>query len=350
MKSILRPMFLIATVAIVGGAALVAQTARTPGGEMAAAANAMLNSLTPEQKQKASFAYDDPHRTAWFFTPQQNAQRQPTRKGLRIEELSAEQRTAVLGLLKAGLSSTGYDQATTIMSLESVLHSLEKNGRNVRNPNWYFVSVFGTPSTTGQWGWRFEGHHMSINFTLDKGQVVTATPTLFGANPAEIRSGPMKGKRTLPAIEDHAKALIASLSPEQKKIAQQPKQLTEIKENSATADVGQPVGLSAAKLNADQLAILWKLLEAYAGRLEKSVANRELAAVKKAGIENVTFAYHIAESAPGKPYTYRVQGPTFVVEFLNVQKDAAGNPANHIHSAWRRLPIDFGLTAAQVGK
>ncbi|MCZ2343660.1 MAG: DUF3500 domain-containing protein [Bacteroidales bacterium] len=346
MKRVLRPVFLIATVVVVGGAALVAQTTRTPGSEMAAAANAMLNSLTPELKQKASFAYDDPHRTAWFFTPQQDAMRQPTRKGVRMEELSAEQRTAVLALLKAGLSASGYDQATTIMSLESVLNTLEKNGRNVRNPNWYFVSIFGTPSTTGQWGWRFEGHHMSINFTLDKGQVVTATPTLFGANPAEIRSGPMQGKRTLSAIEDHAKKLIASLSPQQKKKALQPKQLPEIQENSPTADVGPAVGLPAAQLQADQQAILWKLLEAYAGRLEKSVAQNELAAVKKAGFEKVTFAYHIAESAPGKPYTYRVQGPTFVVEFLNVQKDAAGNPANHIHSAWRRLPIDFGLSVA----
>lgn len=343
MKRLVRSVFLLAALAVVGGAALVAQTNRTPGSDMTAAANAMLGTLTPEQKQAATFAYDDPHRTAWFFTPQQNAQRQSTRKGLRMDALSAEQKTAVLGLLKAGLSTTGYDQATTIMSLESLLNEIEKNGRNVRNPNWYFVSIFGTPSTTGPWGWRFEGHHMSINFTLDKGQVVTATPTLFGANPAEIRSGPMQGKRTLPAIEDHARKLIASLTAEQKQVAAQPKQLPEIKENSPTADVGAAVGLSAAQLTGEQQATLWKLLEAYAGRLEQSVAKKELAAVKQAGLENVTFAYHIADSAPGKPYTYRVQGPTFVVEFLNVQKDAAGNPANHIHSAWRRLPIDFGL-------
>ena len=213
----------------------------------------------------------------------------------------------------------------------------------VRDPNWYFVSIFGEPSATGKWGWRFEGHHMSINFTLDKGEVVSATPLMFGANPAIVMSGPRKGEQTLPAVESHAKSLIAALTAEQNKTAELPDQLPEIKENSPTADVGEPVGLKVSAMTADQKAVVWKLLEAYANRLPKGLANAELAQVKKAGLDDVYFAYHLAEDKPGKPYTYRVHGPTFVVEFLNTQPDAAGNPANHVHSSWRRIPGDFGL-------
>jgi hypothetical protein len=338
-----RPFLAAGVVAAAVGAALVAQSAKPSGAKMADAANAFLATLPPDLKKKATFPYDDPHRTAWFFTPQQDKQKNPTRKGVRLEELSAEQKAAALGMLRAGLSGMGFEQATTIMSLEGILADLEKGGTNVRNPGWYFVSVFGEPSNTGKWGWRVEGHHLSVNVTLDKGEVVTATPTMFGANPAEVKAGPRKGLRTLPEVEDAAKELIGSLTAEQKKVAEQPKQLPEIKEKQPDAAVGEPVGLPAGKMNAAQRAVLWRLIEAYANRLPADVAADELRRVKEAGPDKVHFAYRLEEDKPGKPYTYRVHGPTFVVEFLNVQADSAKNPANHIHSAWRRLPIDFGL-------
>ena len=343
MPSLIRLGLAMLAVTAVAGAALIAQQSRTPAQQMADAANTFLTMLTPAQAQKAKFSFDDPHRLGWYFTPQQDAQRHPTRKGIAMGDLNETQKMAALNLMKAGLSSTGYDQATTIMSLEAVLADLEKNGRMVRDPNWYFVSIFGDPSGTGRWGWRLEGHHMSINFTLEKGEVVSATPLMFGANPAEIKSGAKKGQRTLPEVEDQAKALIASLTPEQKAIAAQPKQLSEIKENSPTADVGSALGIPLSQLSPAQQSIAWKLLEAYARRLPNTLADAELAQVKAAGLDQVRYAYHVAETQPGKPYTYRIHGPSFVVEFLNVQKDAAGNPANHIHSAWRKLPADFGL-------
>lgn len=322
---------------------LVAEQAPPPGAKMADAATKFLGTLSPEQKKKATFGYDDPHRTAWFFTPQQDKQKNPTRKGLRLEELDAKQKAAALELLKSGLSATGYEQATTIMSLEQLLADLEKNGAMVRNTGWYFVSVFGEPSNTGKWGWRIEGHHLSVNVTLDKGEVVTATPMLFAANPADVKDGPRKGLRTLPEVEDLAKKLIASLDDEQNKAARQAKHFPEIREGKQEAGVGTPVGIAAAKLSEDQKATLWKLIEAYANRMPPDAAKAELAKVKDAGLDKVTFGYCLEADKPGQPYTYRVQGPTFVVEFLNVQADSARNPANHIHSAWRRLPSDFGL-------
>jgi hypothetical protein len=321
--------------------ALVGQSNKPTGAKLADAANAFLATLPAELRTKATFTMDDPHREAWYFTPQQDKDRKYTRKGVPMELLNGDQKAAVLALAKAGLSAKGYEQATTIMSLEGILRDLEGDkGAMVRNPNWYFVSIFGEPSNTGTWGWRLEGHHLSLNMTLDKGEIIAATPMLFGANPAEVKAGDKKGLRTLPEIEDLAKDLIKSLTDEQQKTAKQAKQLPEIKENQAKADVGEMVGIAHAKLTADQQKTLGKLVEAYANRLATDAAAEELQRVKAAGLEKIHFAF-AGDTTPGKGYTYRIHGPTFVVEFLNVQADGAKNPANHIHSAWRRLPTDF---------
>jgi hypothetical protein len=322
--------------------ALVAREERPPADQMTEAGTQFLDSLSPELRKKAEFDFDDPHRTAWFFTPQQDKDRNPTRKGLRFEELNEEQKKKALALLKTGTSAHGYEQATTIMSLEDILKDLEKKGAMVRNPNWYFVSVFGKPSKTGKWGWRIEGHHLSVSFTLDRGQIESPTPYFFGANPAVVKNGPRAGLRTLPEVEDTARELIKSFDAEQAKVAHQAKQFPEIAENTPAAKIGEAVGLAAAKMTDKQRDLLVKLLTAYTDRMPPNVGAAEMKAAKDAGIEKVSFAY-AGDPEPGKPYTYQVQGPTFVAQFLNVQADSAGNAANHIHSVWRRLPADFGI-------
>jgi len=322
---------------------LVAQEASKPADQMSEAADQFLASLPDDLRKKASFEFDDPQRTRWFFTPQQDAERNPTRKGVRFEELNEEQKKKALALLKAGTSAKGYEQATTIMSLESILKEVEKKGAMVRNSDWYFISVFGKPSKTGKWGWRIEGHHLSVSFTLDRGEVESPTPYMFGANPATVKVGPKTGLRAIPEVEDLAQELIKLLDDEQKKSAfRGAKHFPEIAENTPAAKVGEPVGLPAAKMTDKQREVLVKLLEAYTNRMPASVGAAELKAVKDAGIEKVHFAY-TGEAAAGKGYTYQIQGPTFVVQFLNIQPDGSGNPNNHIHSAWRRLPSDFGL-------
>lgn len=337
----LRSLVPAAVAAGVVALTLTAQPPAPTGPRMAEAAGKVLAALDAGQKAKAAFGFDDPRRTAWFFTPQQDKNKQPTRVGLRLDQMTADQKTAALGLLRTGLSEQGYEQAATIMSLEGLLADLEgPKGAMTRNPGWYFVSVFGEPSNTGRWGWRFEGHHLSVNYTLDKGEVVSATPLLFASNPAEVKDGPRKGLRTLPGVEDHAKALIASLTDQQKATAKQAKHFPEIKEGQATAGVGEPVGVTADKLSADQRATLGKLLDAYTGRMPEGLAKVERGRAAAAKPAEVYFGYS-GSTEPGQGYTYRVQGPGFVVEFLNVQADSARNPANHIHSAWRRLPGDF---------
>jgi Protein of unknown function (DUF3500) len=337
-----RMLMAVTVLGIVAGVAYVGQRGESPGVNMVAAADRLMGSLTAEQKAKAAFDYDSPERTRWFFTPQQDAQRRATRKGLPLADMNPEQKKLARDLVAAGTSERGNIHATTIMSLESILHQLEKKGRMVRDPEWYFFTVFGTPSKTGKWGWRVEGHHLSLNFTMEGSQVVASTPTFFGANPADVKSGPKKGLRILARAEDLAIKLLNALDEDQKKIAYQPKVLPEIKENTPRPNPGPPHGLPAAKMTDSQREILLELLHTYTNRMPPEIGQAELKHVKEAGIDKVYFSYQ-GGTEPGKKHSYRLQGPTFIVEFLNEQADSAGNPANHIHSVWRRLKGDFGL-------
>jgi hypothetical protein len=341
MKSTRMALAALALLAV-AGLAYVAQQNRTAGTDMVTAADAFLASLTTEQKKQTSFAFDSNERTNWNFVPLQDKEKRPTRKGLSLQEMTPEQRKAALALLKAGTSEQGNVAAVTIMSLEEILREQEKKGAMVRNPNWYFFTVFGLPAKTGNWGWRVEGHHLSLNFTLEGMQVVSATPSFFGANPAEVKSGPRKGDRVLAASEDPARELFKALNGEQKKVAYAAKQFPEPKQNTRRADLGPPVGLAAAKMTAAQQQILWKLLASYTDRMPVEVGAVEMKRVRDAGIDKVHFAYN-GSTELGEKRSYRVQGPTFVIEFLNEQADSAGNVANHIHSVWRHLAADFGL-------
>lgn len=330
----------------VAGLAYVAQQADGSGSSMVSAAQGFVGTLSADQKKQGVFGFDDDERFNWHFIPLQDAKtRKYTRKGVPIEEMSAEQKKAALALLKSGTSEAGNLAATTIMSLEAILNQQEgPKSAMVRNPDWYFFTVFGTPSKTGKWGWRVEGHHLAINFTLDGTQVVSSTPCFFGANPAEVKTGKDKGKRILPQSEDYARELFKSLDEGQKKVAHQAKPFGEPAARKKTADnVGAPVGIAASKLTKDQKDTLLKLIKSYTERMPADVAGIEMKQVREGGLDKVHFAFTGSAEGPGKGFTYRVHGPTFVIEFLNVQGDSGGNPANHIHSCWRRLKGDFGL-------
>lgn len=340
--SVKQLLLVFGLMAFLTGAAFLAREAEGPGLRMTSAADRLLASLDAKQKEKASFPFDDKERYRWYFTPQQ-AMRKATRKGVPLAEMSEKQRELARELLKTGTSEAGFKKASTVMNLESILAELESKGRIVRDPLWYFFTFFGSPSKTGKWGWRVEGHHLSLNFTLEGGKVVSATPFVLCANPAQVKSGKFKGTVALPETIEPFFDLVKSLSADQIKSARQDKLFPEIKEAEPRPTVGDPVGLPASKLNDKQKALLWKLIEGYAQRMPPDVADYELAEIKKAGLEHVHFAYAIDEKRRGNPYTYRLQGPTFLVEFINEQNDSAGNPANHIHSAWRNIKGDFGL-------
>jgi hypothetical protein len=339
-----RLLLALLMVGLVAGAAYVAQQAQAPADRMASAGQKFVKSLSAEQKKKALFDFDSKERTNWNFVPLQDKNKKATRKGLPLEDMTAEQKQFVMDMLAAGTSKSGYKKAITIMSLESILHDLEKpkGGSMVRDPNWYFVTIFGEPGAKGKWGWRIEGHHLSLNFTLDNGQIAAVTPTFYGANPAVVMDGQKKGLETLPGAEKLAIKLFNMLDDDQKKVALQPKHLGEPQQNTTKPNLGKPVGVVAEKMTEAQRKVLVELVEAYAHRMAPEISKALLKDVKDAGIEKIHFAFS-GGAKQGSAHTYRVHGPTFVIEFLNTQPDSAGNPANHIHSAWRNLAGDFGL-------
>jgi hypothetical protein len=336
-----RLLLALAVVGCLVGVAYVGQAPEPAGAHMAAAAQKFLDSLQPDQKAACTFAFDDKERTNWAFVPLEK-DKQPTRKGLRLEKMTDEQKAAALDLLRAGTSPSGYTKATTIMSLENILKELEAGKGPVRNPGWYFFTVFGTPSKMGKWGWRVEGHHLSLNFTLDGGKLVSATPAFFGANPATVMDGPRKGLQTLPEAEGLARELFLALDQDQRAAALQRDQFKEPLAQKAAPVVGEPKGVPGAKMNEKQRGLLERLIEAYTKRMPPDIGEAEWKEAQDAGLDKVYFAW-TGGSEPGEPHTYRVQGPTFLIEFLNVQKDSGGNPANHIHSCWRSTHGDFGI-------
>jgi hypothetical protein len=312
---------------------------------MASAATRFVNSLTPDERREATFAFDADERTHWHFIPTE----QFPRKGLLIRSMTEPQRVLARELLKAGLSQRGYLTATSIMDLETVLKAVEAAQRAAgpqpprgtpleRDPEKYFFSIFGTPSAHDTWGWRVEGHHVSLHFTVVNGTLVAGSPSFFGSNPAEVREGPKKGLRILGAEEDAARALLQSLDASQR--------TTAIVDATAPGDMLTmanvnispltPTGIRAGALNPSQRDLLMKLIDVYTGYMAADIAADRQAKLKKAGVEKIGFAW-AGETERGKKHYYRIQGPTFLVEYDNTQNDG-----NHIHSVWRDFNGDFG--------
>ena len=311
---------------------------------MASAATKFLDSLTPDQRQEATFAFNADERLRWHFIPTEMY----PRKGLLVKQMTEPQRRFAHDLLKAGLSQRGYMTASQIMDLETVLDGIEAAQRTretsprgqplVRDPEKYFFSIFGTPSTHDTWGWRVEGHHVSLHFNVVNGSLVAAAPTFFGSNPAEVREGPKKGLRILGAEEDGARALVESLDASQREKAIFKKEAPGdiITMANVKIDPLAPEGIPMSALNANQRALLTKLIDVYTGYKAADIAAERVARLKKAGEDKIVFAW-AGPVERGKKHYYRVQGPTFLIEYDNTQNDA-----NHIHSVWRDFSGDFG--------
>jgi hypothetical protein len=301
---------------------------------MASAANRFLASLTPEQRQQAALPLDSDDRSRWHYVPTESF----PRKGLTIKAMNESQRQLAHALLKAGLSQRGYTTTTAIMNLETILRALEANGRMVRDPEIYYFTVFGEPTAKGPWGWRVEGHHVSIHFTVAGGTWVASSPTFLGTNPAEVRDGPKKGLRILGAEEDAARALLDSLDATQRTAALildiAPTDI--VTTNQMKAEPLSPVGVKASALSVKQRELLMKLIDVYVSLMADDIAAERTAKLKKGGVENIAFAW-AGPTTRGAKHYYRVQGPTFLIEYDNTQNDG-----NHIHSVWRDFDGDFG--------
>ncbi|HEV2126020.1 MAG TPA: DUF3500 domain-containing protein [Chloroflexota bacterium] len=314
-----------------GAAMLESDTAK----RMAEAATTFLATLTPEQRERTVLPVGDEERFNWHYIPKE-------RRGLTFKEMDGAQQKLAHALLSSGLSQQGYSKAVSIMSLEAILAYLEgPDRRQPRDPDLYYVTVFGTPSEREPWGWRVEGHHVSVNFLVVDGDRIAPTPNFFGTNPARVPAGVPNGReglRVLSSEEDLARHLLLSLDATQRRRAlvspDAPADILTRAERHVKAD--SPEGVRAGDLTHAQLHTLDDLLEEYIHRMPRDVADVRLDRIEKEGRSHIHFAWAGSER-PGQPHYYRVQGPGFLIEYDNTQ-----NNANHIHSVWRDLAGDWG--------
>ncbi len=322
-------LLVLASSALVG---LPPGGART-GARILRAANALLESLGDEQEKIAAFDYASEERFNWHFIPRE-------RKGVPLKDLKEDQRAKVTALLQASLSEAGAKKAEEIRGLEDILRGIEGPERRFpRDPLLYYVTVFGKPSKDSRWGWRFEGHHLALNFTLNGTDLVSSTPLVQGANPALVREGPRKGFRALPGQEDIARELVTSLAPDLLKAARGEGKPEEVPGTEKAAYTGPfPPGAPADKLSADQKKTLERLIREYVQNLSDDAALGVLQALE-GGMKDVQFCWRGGLKA-GEGHSYMVHGPGFMINYINEQNDAY-----HVHSCLRMLRGEFGLEA-----
>jgi hypothetical protein len=312
--------------------------------EIEAAADAWLDGLDDGQRARATFPFETQERFVWAYTP-------GPREGLPIRDMRPQQRAAASALVAASMSGRTAGEVAGIIALETVLGRIEKAGGRGgwlrRDPELYWFALFGTPGTTAPWSWRVGGHHVAVHVTVAGDEVIGATPSFLGANPAVVPGGPNAGARALAGEEALGRAVLAELAPEERRVAvvdaRAPADiLTGVGRRAAMREV--PTGVRHADLGRARQAALERLVRHYVDRLRPDVAQAAWQRMVRAGLGDVTFAW-AGSDEPGRGHYYAVSGPTFVIEYDNTQ-----NGANHIHSVWRDLENDWGedLLAAHL--
>jgi hypothetical protein len=316
--------------AFLAAAAASSQPAAPSSAGVAEAATRFLEALRPALRAECVLPIEDGNRLAWSYLPGR-------RRGVSLGRMNETERREALAILETALSVQGYRKAEGVRELEGILREIEAFGSLRRDPDAYYLTIFGDPSTRGPWAWRFEGHHLSLNFSSATGRIVSETPSFYGANPARVPEGPRKDWRLLAAEEDLARQLLASLDPGQRTRAILPVAApADIILGVGRGRVPDPEGVAYAELSAAQRRILMDLVGAYLGNLREDVASVQRGKIEKAGLDAVRFAW-AGGTKTGEGHYYRIQGPTFVIEYDNTQ-----NHANHVHSVYRDLEDDFG--------
>jgi len=287
---------------------------------MQAAATHYFESLDADQQQKTAYAFDDNERFHWHWTTPSGF----PRNGLPLREMNEEQQKAALALLQASISHAGLEKSLDIMSLQRDLGN---------DPELYFVTLFGTPGTSEPWGWRWEGHHLSRHFTV-VGDQVAMTPFFHGSWPTTSESG----LRAMAREEDAALELVNSLPEDARAVAIfQAETLTNhVTQNDAKVTPLDPVGIAYGELNGDQKARIVEIMHAYLSSLPEKIATPSFQRINDAGLDEIRFGW-AGSLEHQRPQYYRLQGPTFLLEF-----DNSRNRGTHIHSVWRDFERDFG--------
>ncbi|WP_158859640.1 DUF3500 domain-containing protein [Lunatibacter salilacus] len=305
------------------------------GQDLSGLANDFIKVLPEELKHKASFPFDHSERFNWHFIPRD-------RKGITFHDMNENQTKAALSLMRASLSEQGEEKAKAIFELENVLRIVENRPPNdtYRDPLNYYFSIFGDPSSTKEWGWRLEGHHLSLNFSSLKGELISATPTFFGSNPAIVQVDLHRGKQVLKKETDMGFAFLQSLDDSQSKIAvytdKAPGDI--LTSNDRKATLQNPKGIGYNQLNANQKKMLEELVHYYLSNYNSETRDALWEKVKSSGLDELYFAWAGSQvNEIGQPHYYRIQCPAILIEYDNVQ-----NNANHVHTVVRDLTNDFG--------
>jgi hypothetical protein len=290
-------------------------------GGMASAAAAFLASLDDAQRSKATYPFDDQERQRWHWTTPSNF----PRHGLPLREMNPSQKDAAFELLQASVSPAGFQKTLDIVSLQNDLGN---------DPELYYVTVFGAPESAGSWSWRWEGHHVSRHFTV-KGEQVTVTPFFHGAWPTVSNTG----LRAMPREEDAARALVRSLTSAGRDDAIfNSRTLTRHETwNQARVSPLEPVGIFIGDMTADQQGLAQEIVNAYLTAQAEPAQAELRGRLHSAGLEQTRFGW-AGTMEPRRPHYYRLQGPTFLLEF-----DNSRNGGTHIHSVWRDFTQDFGF-------
>ena len=322
-------LLLILLVAVLPASAQQARIDLTQ--EMVQATNAFVSSLSVQQRNNGVYTFEDEERFNWHFIPRD-------RKGVPFRSMNDSQRAAAQNVLQTFFSAKGYQRAEAVRSLESVLAEIEVNGRFDRDPELYFLTIFGTPGLDSNWALRYEGHHLAYNWTFVSGMGIASSPQFFGSNPAEVRSGEKIGTRVLSAEEDLGRDLVSALSADQKKMAildlEVPGDIFTAAEREITRLENS--GISYSELNSRQKRMLIALIDELASMQSEVIAEARMASIRSEGLEDIKFVW-IGGIERGDPHYYRVQGSGFLIEYDNTQ-----NNANHIHLVWRDFTGDFG--------
>ena len=311
------------------------QNTGTDLSDMAKAANAFLQTLSEKQKARIQFGFNVEERYNWNYVPR-------SRKGLTLNEMTGQQIKDAFALLRTALSDTGFNKTKSIIQLENVLREVENRPANDthRDQGNYSFSIFGNPVTDAIWGWRLEGHHVAFNFSSEDNRLVSGTPGFLGSNPAVVLAGSEKGKYILKDEAELGFALLHSLNKEQKDKAiisnEAPGEI--LTAASRHAMINEPKGILYSELESSQQKIFLQLLSIYIHRYTRSFAEVMMKEIEEAGLNNLRFAW-AGDQQPGigHPHYYRIQGPTIIIEYDNIQNDA-----NHIHTVIRDLKNDFG--------
>jgi len=297
-----------------------------------AKANAFVNSLNKGQKEKAVFPFNEMNRYDWHYLPASMV----ARSGIAVKDLNNNQKLILDSLMQAYLSEEGYQRTKDIMGLEYFLKETEPSNSS-RIPENYFVTVYGVPGKDRTWGWKFSGHHVSLNYTVVDNQLAFA-PFFFGAFPAVVSYGSKKEKQIIKDEEELGFLLVNSFSEEQKRKAIfQVKAFSDIvTTNAVKVNPLNPIGLLGRDMTHAQKTVLNKLIVAYLLSMPKDIAKIRMEKIIDEDLNLVSFGW-AGGTASGKPHYFRVQGKSFLIEFDNTQ-----NQANHIHTVWRDFTRDFG--------